>query len=311
MPAIDTQDLHRFHMAVTGASGFLGRHLVPTLLDRGARVTLLTRPGGGDVHDDGRLQRLPIDFDDVHGIGRTLQSIGATHLMHLAGYANSDRSIDSIARSLDVNLVAGMRTVLGALDAGPDVRVVIAGSLEAANPWHEPLALGSPYGMSKAMLEVLTGGLHRLYDANVISVRIGMAYGPDDPNSHRLVPSVVQALLADRSPKMGSGLRRCDWIYVSDVVESLIHGALLPRDVGASMDVGSGALTSIRRVAEMIHAEIGKPIAIEFSGALNRPHEQERCSDADAVEAATGWRATVSLADGIARTVAWHRQQPR
>ena len=91
----------------------------------------------------------------------------------------------------------------------------LAGTLETSNPWEGPIEVGSPYGISKAMLEVLTGGLQRLYGANVVNAKIGMVYGPDDPNEHRLVPSVVRALLRRAAPLCPAGTRRCDWIYVA------------------------------------------------------------------------------------------------
>ena len=310
MMPIDTQDLRDLHIAVTGASGFLGRHLVRTLLRRGARVTTLVRPESDRIGTAAaRLASVPIDFGDAAKIGRTLKRVGATQIIHLAGFANADRSVDSISRSLEINLVAGMHTVLGAMDTVPETRVVVSGSLEAANPWKEPLALGSPYGMSKAMLEVLTGALHQFYEVNVVNARIGMVYGPDDHNSHRLVPSVIAALMTGRSPRTGSGRRLCDWIYVDDVVDALIHASLMPRDWAASMDVGTGKLTAIRDVALMIHHEIGGSVPIEFTDELDRPHEQERSADAETVATLTGWRARIDLADGIARTVRWHRDR--
>ena len=83
----------------------------------------------------------------------------------------------------------------------------------------------------------------------------------------------------------------------------------MPRDWAASMDVGTGKLTAIRDVALMIHHEIGGSVPIEFTDELDRPHEQERSADAETVATLTGWRARIDLADGIARTVRWHRDR--
>jgi UDP-glucose 4-epimerase len=107
------------------------------------------------------------------------------------------------------------------------------------------------------MLEILTGGLHRLYGANVINTRIGLVYGPDDPNEHRLVPSVIKAFLRGTAPVLSSGRRRCDWIYVSDVAEALMHAALMNKPEKPEFDIGTGTLTSIRQVAEIIQGHVG------------------------------------------------------
>ena len=301
------RDLRDFRFAVSGASGFLGRHLVSLLHENGAQVIMLRRPGSPTAPFT-PVRSHVIDFSDIRACSASLRRLKPTHVIHLAGYANSDRSVESIAKSLEVNLTASMKLILGAMDALPDARVVVSGSLEVSNPWQEAVELGSPYGVSKAMLEVLTGSLHRLYGTNVINARIGMAYGPDDPNEHRLVPSVISSLLQGRAPVLSSGRRRCDWVYVTDVAEALLHAALLPRDLASSVDIGTGRLTSIRRVVELIRGHIGTAVDPVFSDELNRPNEQQRAAAADMTHAATGWRSRVSLTEGLARTVAWHRR---
>ena len=249
-----------------------------------------------------------IDFSDTKACAASLRRLKPTHIIHLAGFANSDRSVDSIARSLDVNLTASMKLILGAMDSVPESRVVVSGTLETSNPWEDAIEVGSPYGISKAMLEILTGGLHRLYGANVINTRIGMVYGPDDPNEHRLVPAVVNAFLRGAAPLLSSGHRRCDWIYVTDVAEALVRAALMHKTEQPELDIGTGRLISIRRVAEVIRGHVGTKLVPVYSDELDRPNEQERAADAEQTFRLSGWRARVSLTEGIAKTVAWHRR---
>jgi UDP-glucose 4-epimerase len=307
MQRFDQTDLRDFRFAVSGATGFIGRHLLGLLHERGAQVIMLRRPGSPTAPFTPTRSHV-VDFSDVKACTAALRRLKPTHIIHLAGFANSDRSVESLARSLDVNLTASMKLMLGALDAVPDSRMVVSGSLEAANPWQEAMELGSPYGISKAMLEVLTGGLNRIYGANLVTARIGMVYGPDDPNDHRLVPSVIDHYLRGVAPTLSSGRRRCDWIYVGDVAEALLSVALAPRDTLASIDIGTGNLTSIRRVASLIRAHVGTALQPIFSDELDRPNEQERAADAETTFAATGWRARYSLTEGLALTVAWHRR---
>ena len=301
-------DLRDHRFAVSGASGFIGRHLISLLHERGAQIIMLRRPGSPTAPFTSVRSHV-IDFSDSKACAASLRRLKPTHIIHLAGFANSDRSVDSIARSLDVNLTASMKLILGAMDAIPDSRVVVSGTLETSNPWEDPVEVGSPYGISKAMLEVLTGGLHRLYGANLMNARLGMVYGPDDPNEHRLVPSVVSAFLRGTAPVLSSGRRRCDWIYVSDVAEALVEAALIKKAAEPEIDIGTGQLISIRRVAEVIRGHIGTSLEPVYSDELDRPNEQERAADAEQTFRLSGWRARVSLTEGIARTVAWHRRQ--
>lgn len=302
-------DLSAHLFAITGATGFLGRHVIALLKRQGAQIIALRRPGSRPL-DDERIAQHEIDFSNEQACAATLGAIQPTQLIHLAGYANTERSIASIAQALQFNLNASINLILGAMDQTPNCRVILPGSLENASPWREPLSLGSAYGMSKAMVEVLSGSLNQLYNANVINLRIGMAYGENDPNRRRIIPSVIEAFLAGRSPQISSGARLCDWIHAEDVAEALIRAALLPEARPANLDIGWGKLDSIATVVDTIRDIMGIDIQPSIAPHLARPNEQARFADIETASAALdGWRPRITLREGLARTIAGYREQ--
>jgi UDP-glucose 4-epimerase len=107
---------------------------------------------------------------------------------------------------------------------------------------------------------------------------------------------------------LSSGRRRCDWVYVTDVAEALLQAALMAKTDQPGLDIGTGRLISIRRVTEVIRGHVGTTLEPVYSDELDRPNEQERAADAEQTYRLSGWRARVSLTEGIARTVAWHRR---
>ncbi len=309
MPAATIPDLSSHRFAISGASGFLGKHLLRVLKRHGAQIIALRRPESLPLADEGIEQRL-IDFSCDESCAETLHQIQPTQLIHLAGYANTERSIASVAHSLQINLGATVNLILGAMDRVPDCRIVLAGSLEHASPWREPLKLGSPYGMSKAMVEVLSGSLNLLYDANVLNMRIGMAYGEFDPKARRIVPSVILALLAGESPAISSAARLCDWIHAEDVAEALILGSLLPRAEPSSIDVGWGELASIGHMVDVVRDILGTDIEPTVSAQMARQNEQGRCADMATTQAVLGgWFPRIDLREGLSRTIDWYRAQ--
>ncbi|MDO5057935.1 MAG: NAD-dependent epimerase/dehydratase family protein, partial [Lautropia sp.] len=155
-PVAPLPDLSAHRVAITGAAGFLGQHVIRLLHRHGARIIALRRPDSAPLHDES-IQQEPIDFGSEEACATTLHDLQPTALIHLAGYANTDRSIASIAQALQINVGASINLILGAMDKAPDCRIILPGSFEHASPWREPLKLGSPYGMSKAMVEVLSG----------------------------------------------------------------------------------------------------------------------------------------------------------
>jgi nucleoside-diphosphate-sugar epimerase len=159
------------------------------------------------------------------------------------------------------------------------------------------------------MVELLSGGLSRMHGLPFISARVGMAYGPNDPNQRRLVPAVIETLLRGESPRLGSGHRRCDWVYVDDVVTGLMAIACTRSLSVPALDLGTGELCSVREVAETIRHILATHLPIDYDPRLDRPNEQERSADIHHTRRLLGFHAHTELHAGLCRTVAWHRSQ--
>ena len=128
--------------------------------------------------------------------------------------------------------------------------------------------------------------------------------GGHQPDVHSPYTASVVAAFADgRRPAVSSGTRRIDWVYVEDVVDAFLAAA--DGEPGV-FDIGSGTLVSIRETVRLVAAAMGTAIAPAFGAVGDRPLERELRADPEPARASLGWRPTVGLAEGIARTVAAH-----
>jgi UDP-glucose 4-epimerase len=143
----------------------------------------------------------------------------------------------------------------------------------------------------------------------VVMPRIFMTYGPDQKDIQKLVPSVVLRLLRGEIPKLSSGQRRADWIYVDDVVEGLLRAAVTPGIDGCAFDLGTGVLTSVREIVEQIARNVPSPVTPAFGALPDRPFEQERPADVTFLSTKLGFTPRVNVEQGIASTVSWYKQQ--
>jgi nucleoside-diphosphate-sugar epimerase len=184
---------------------------------------------------------------------------------------------------------------------------VLTGSLtEPANESLEPIPQ-SPYAAAK-WAGVAYGRMFRaLYGTPVVIMRPFMTYGPGQA-PEKLVPSVTAALLKGDPPKLTSGRWKADWVYISDVIEGLLLAATVPGIEGMTFDLGSGTLTSVRRVVDLLVQAVGNEKIKPLFGAIpDRPGEREIAANTAFSASKLGWRATTSLEAGLYQTVEWHR----
>jgi UDP-glucose 4-epimerase len=167
----------------------------------------------------------------------------------------------------------------------------------------------NPYGATKVAAEGFIAVYHRLYGFDATILRYFNPFGPNelcDPETH-LVPIVVQAGLSDTPiPVYWGGEQVRDFIYVGDLAAA--HTAVVPLQGLNIFNVGSETGTTVKQIIDLTGEIIGRPLKVEDRG--------ERAGDVHAYYAtsarlrvATGWKAEVSLAEGLRRTVEYYRSR--
>jgi nucleoside-diphosphate-sugar epimerase len=292
---------------VTGASGFIGRHLRRALRDLGVEVHCTTRRRPTTAVE-ATERWWEVDLGNRDAVAATLESSRPDVVFHLAGEVTGARGREALWPTFRGNLLATV-TLLDALGDGGDTGVVIASSMEepALGDGASP---GSPYAASKVAATAYTRMFAQLYDTPAILTRIFLVYGPDESNESHLIPSTILSLLDGAAPAIGSGRRRIDWIYVDDVVAGLIAAAgATAEHRGQSLDLGSGTRTSIRSTVELLSSLVDRTIEPRFGALPDRPFDHERIADVATTTAALGWKPAVDLEEGLTRTVDWYRRQ--
>lgn len=289
---------------ITGASGFVGREVVPLLLGAGAEVHTLGRSSvdrAGVIHH-------PVDL--LAGVdSHMIQVIGATHLIHLAwaakpGFWGAAENLDWVAASIGL---------VRAFGVGGGQRAVIAGSC-AEYDWTgwgrldeatSPILPATLYGTAKASLHtVLTKAAPKL-GISLAWARIFFPYGPGE-RPERLLGALLDAARRGDVAKVSEGSQRRDFIHVEDVAAALV--AILAAPVEGALNVASGKATTVRRFVEIATEAVGTADSVSY-GAL-----PPRSNDPPLIEGAinrllteTAYRPRFTLATGVADAVARFR----
>lgn len=239
---------------VTGASGFIGRHLVARLVRQGAVVRALVR---GAAHPSGWPDGVEVVHGDVRdAVAACAASAGAGTIYHLAGKAHDTAEIGDSAAYGEVT-VAGTETLLGAaLEAGVR-RVVFVSSLAVYGPGLDaaprdetaPLRPATAYGRAKLRAEKSVLDFGARTGAHVCCLRPATVYGPGAKgNLPRMVGMIDRGLFP---PLPDSGNRR-SMVHVDDLVDALLLAASSPAAGGCCFNVTDCRAYGARELYEMI-----------------------------------------------------------
>jgi nucleoside-diphosphate-sugar epimerase len=288
---------------VVGASGFLGRHLCPRLRDAGAEIHAVSRRR---AHAHPSAERWwTADVADEVSTRALVRAVKPDIAVHLGALTNAAPDLALVVPTFR-SALASTVNLLAALTEQGCRRIVLAGSIEEPVGDATVVQPASPYAAAKWAASAYARMFHALYQAPVVVARLTLAYGPDQLE-RKVIPSTILALLRGQRPRVTSGTRFWDLIYVDDAVEALVRLAEGRAPDGATVDIGTGRLTTLRSVVEHLAAIVDPTMVPAFGAVADRPLTESRAADAAATAAMLGWRATTSLEAGLRRTVEWYR----
>jgi UDP-N-acetylglucosamine 4-epimerase len=322
---------------VTGAGGFIGSHLVETLLGLDQWVVGLDdfstgkRENLDDVRaavGESRWERFSLvegDMRDAASCARACE--GSDYLLHEAALGSVPRSIADPAKSTAVNIGGFVNVLVAAREAG--IRRVVYASSSSVYGDHpglpkvedetgQPL---SPYAVTKCANELFASVFHRIHGMEIVGLRYFNVFGPrQDPHGAyaAVIPRWIQTLRdGEECTIFGDGTTSRDFSYVSNVVQANILAATSTRvDTAAGiLNIAVGGRISLEELYRMIYAALRERIGAD--GSLAGRETPKRAdfragdvlhSNADISRAISqiGFRVADDAEAGMAKTIDWY-----
>jgi UDP-N-acetylglucosamine 4-epimerase len=330
---------------VTGGAGFIGSHLVETLLRRGQKVRVidnlktgrkenleevtgvsllnLTDPSKGSaVFPLGKNAEFL--FDDISNLEICQKACqGVSHVFHQAALGSVQRSVEDPVSTHRANATGTLNILQAAREAGVK-RVIYASSSsiygnigsdpEESIPKRESLSPHpqSPYAATKLMGEMYCRIFSELYGLETVSLRYFNVFGPrQDPRSiySAVIPKFIDALFGKDSPVIyGDGNQSRDFTYVENVVQANLLAMERPGISGQVFNIACGRQTTVNDLLFRLQEISGRKVGARYDPP-RRGEVRHSLAQIDLARSRLGYEIKVDLSDGLRHTWKWFEEK--
>jgi len=294
---------------VTGATGFIGHHVLPMLLDKGYEVhAVSSKPV---LSKDKKYYWHQTNLLDLKQSTDLIKKISPSHLLHFAWYTEHKKYWTSLK---NLQWVQSSLNILDAFQQNGGERVLFAGTC-AEYDWtyaeysesRTPANPATLYGTCKHSLQLLLKSFSQNSGLSSAWGRIFFLFGPGE-HPERLASSVIQSLIKGKITPCSKGDQLRDYLYVEDIASAFV--SILESDIQGPINIGSGKAVAIKDLVRIICEKVGKHDLIRFGDLPTPPGDpQKLIADITKLTEKVGWTPNYDLETGIEKTVHWWRKK--
>jgi len=305
---------------VTGASGFIGSHLVERLVDMGANVRAFAHYNSRN--DRGLLELLDKEIlDDVEIVMGDLKdqeavrraARGTAVIFHLGALVAIPYSYVHPFDFVQTNVLGTANVLNAALEYGVERLVHTSTSETYGTAQYQPideqhpLVAQSPYSASKIGADKLAESYERSFGLPVAIIRPFNTYGPRQ-SARAVIPTIITQALVQDVVKMGATSPQRDFNYISDTVNAFVSMAENEQAIGQVINIGSGQAVSVGEIVERIGSILGRRLMVSPESDRLRPDRSEvglLMADHRKAASLLNWQTKISLDEGLKKTIDW------
>lgn len=300
---------------VTGGAGFVGSNLVGRVARSGGNVIVL------DDLCSGSLDNIDadIEYEFVQGSVTNAELVNdlvkrADYIAHMAA-RNIVVSTQNPRDDYAVNIGGTLNVLMAAREHRVE-RIVYSSSASVyGNPRiipiledERPLTF-SPYAVSKLAGENYCYAFYETYGLPVTSVRYSNIYGPKQSPTNPycgVIAKFLDTISRGRQPSVhGDGQQTRDFTYVDDAVDATLIALLSPKSEGSVYNIGTGIETKVVELVNILARLLGREVTPEHIDRRDIDNIRRRVVSIERIRTHLRWQPTVTLEEGLRRTVDW------
>lgn len=297
---------------LTGATGFIGRHCLSSLVERGYEVHAVSSHPIA-TEREANIHWHQANLLDLPQAAALMAVVQPSHLLHFAWYTMPGKYWTSAE---NLRWVQASISLLKNFVQHSGQRVVMAGSC-AEYAWRygycsestTPLDPATLYGICKHSLQLMLSAFSRNTGLSAAWGRIFFLFGPYE-HPHRLVANVIRSLLSGEPARCSHGRQIRDFLYVQDVADAFV--ALLESGVPGPVNIASGQPVALRELIYKIAAKLNREDLIQLGVTSTPPDEPPLLvADVRRLHDEVAWAPKYDLDTGLEQTIEWWKHESK
>jgi len=309
---------------VTGADGFIGSHLVETLVSQGAEVTAFVYYNSfghwgwlDSLSEDvkSKITVFPGDIRDSHHVLTAME--GCEIVFHLAALIGIPYSYQAPESYVQTNVIGALNVLQAAKTLTVNRLLMTSTSEVYGTAQYVPITEKhprqgqSPYAATKIAADALSESFYKSFGLPVTIVRPFNTYGPRQ-SARAVIPTVIGQLLSGNTTlKLGSLTPTRDLVFVQDTVDGFVYIAKSPKTIGEEINISTGSEISIKDLALTLISMLNPNATLASEIHRMRPEKSEverLLGSAEKLFQLTGFKPQTSLELGLKKTISWFKQ---
>jgi UDP-glucose 4-epimerase len=314
---------------ITGGLGFIGSNLAIHLVELGAKVlivdNMLPRQGGNMFNIQPVKDKVKINISDIRNpVSMNHLVKGQDYIFHLAGQVNHVDSVKNPLQDLSINVEGTLVLMESLRQNNPDAKVIFTGTRgEYGASLNLPVAESHSinpigiYAITNFAAERIVLSYHNLHKIKSVCLRITNTFGPRHQMMHDEYGVfnwfIRKAMDNETIHVFGDGRILRDYLFIDDLVDSLLLVAQCEKSYGEVFNVGSGVPLNFYELAKIIikTAGSGNTDFTEFTKERKALEPGDYYADISKISKLIDWKPKIPLEEGIKKTLSYYKKNKK
>lgn len=300
---------------ITGASGFIGSHLVQRMVGENAQVYIIVRDGSDLWRIENLMEDITIhkaDLRDLNKIEASIKNIRPEYVFNMAAYGVDARQKDYFVAA-NTNIIGTMNILNSLIPLGCKKFINIGTCMEYGDKKDiiredchlEPFNI---YGSTKAATTMLSHQIASENNIDIVTLRAFGVFGENE-GSHKFFPNIILSLLNHTDVNLTGCEQYRDYCYIENIIDGLLLAALDESVKNEIFNIGTGVIYQLKYYVDKIYQRMetsSKPKygAVPYrTGEVWKPHP-----DVSKIKRVLKWDAQIGFDEGLDRTIKWYEE---